>query len=322
MAVRRPASVWRCGPDVGDRSNERPRRPEVGDPHGWGSSGSDGRTANRGPLGPRLGRQAGGPMGWWDPAIAAAGLLVGVVVGLTGMGAGALMTPILVFFFGVAPLAAVSSDVVASFFMKPVGGLVHLRRGTVHLGLVRWLCLGSVPGGFCGVLLLRLIGDGADVQDVILFALGAVLVLASLGMAARAYLALLARERARTNSGGDTTARLSTIRPRPLATALGGVGLPGAPAVRGLLPGPDRQHPRRCDPRGLARSADLVPVDGQPRPPRGAGGPARVRGQVARRPDRCGPGDRRGGGRGGGGVLGGAAGPPPGGGVLVPAPHP
>jgi uncharacterized protein len=162
-------------------------------------------------------------MGWWDPAIAAAGLLVGVVVGLTGMGAGALMTPILVFFFGIAPLAAVSSDVVASLFMKPVGGLVHLRHGTVHLGLVRWLCLGSVPGGFCGVLLLRLIEDGPGVQGVILFALGAVLVLASLGMAARAYLGLLARERARTNSGG-TAVRLSTIRPRPLATVLVGVG--------------------------------------------------------------------------------------------------
>jgi uncharacterized membrane protein YfcA len=163
-------------------------------------------------------------MGWWDPAIAAAGLLVGVVVGLTGMGAGALMTPILVFFFGTAPLAAISSDVVASLFMKPVGGWVHLRHGTVHLGLVRWLCLGSVPGGFCGVLLLRLLGDGAGVQDVVLIALGAVLVLASLGMVARAYLGLLAREGARTGSGGDTAARLSTIRPRPLATVLVGVG--------------------------------------------------------------------------------------------------
>jgi len=82
----------------------------------------------------------------WNPAIAVAGLLVGVVVGLTGMGGGALMTPILVFFFGVSPLAAVSSDVVASFFMKPIGGFVHLRRGTVHLRLVGWLCLGWPDG--------------------------------------------------------------------------------------------------------------------------------------------------------------------------------
>jgi uncharacterized membrane protein YfcA len=146
-------------------------------------------------------------MEWWDPALAVAGLLVGVVVGLTGMGGGALMTPILVFFFGSPPLAAVSSDVVASFFMKPIGGLVHLRRGTVHLGLVKWLCLGSVPGAFAGVLLLRIIGRGADLQAVLLIALGAILVLASLAMAAKAYVRLCERELRR--SGGMAT------RPNP-----------------------------------------------------------------------------------------------------------
>ena len=134
-------------------------------------------------------------MDWWDPSIAVAGVLVGLVVGLTGMGGGALMTPILVFFFGVSPLAAVSSDVVASFFMKPIGGVVHLRRGTVHLGLVKWLCLGSVPGAFTGVLLLRLLGDGEDVQDFLLIALGAVLVLAAAAMSAKSYLKLRERER-------------------------------------------------------------------------------------------------------------------------------
>src|SRR5215217_9387674 len=103
----------------------------------------------------------------WDPAIAVAGLLVGIVVGLTGMGGGALMTPILVFFFGVSPLAAVSSDVVASLFMKPIGGIVHLRRGTVHLGLVAWLCVGSIPAAFAGVLLLRLVG-GRNLQEFLL----------------------------------------------------------------------------------------------------------------------------------------------------------
>src|SRR5215218_7127963 len=133
----------------------------------------------------------------WDPAIGAAGLLVGVVVGLTGMGGGALLTPILVFFFGVSPLAAVSSDVVASFFMKPIGGVVHMRRGTVHLGLVKWLCLGSIPGAFTGVLLLRLIGSGGHLQEILLCALGIVLVLAARAMTAKAYLKLLARERRR-----------------------------------------------------------------------------------------------------------------------------
>jgi uncharacterized membrane protein YfcA len=161
----------------------------------------------------------------WDPAIAVAGLLVGVVVGLTGMGGGALMTPILVFFFGVAPLAAVSSDVVASFFMKPIGGVVHLRRGTVHLGLVKWLCLGSVPGAFAGVLLLRLVGSLGDVQEILLFALGIVLVLAALAMAAKSYLKLLARERRRSQGLQPAAERaLKTVPVRRLGTVLVGAG--------------------------------------------------------------------------------------------------
>jgi uncharacterized protein len=160
-----------------------------------------------------------------DPAVAGAGLLVGVVVGLTGMGGGALMTPVLIMFFGVSPLAAVSSDVVASFFMKPVGGLVHLRRGTVHLGLVRWLCVGSVPGAFCGVLLLRALGSGERLTETLLVVMGAVLVLASLGMVAKAYLHLLGRQR-RRRAGRDAEPEqaIATVPVRPLATALVGAG--------------------------------------------------------------------------------------------------
>jgi uncharacterized protein len=99
-----------------------------------------------------------------DLYVAAAGLLVGFTVGLTGMGGGALMTPLLVLLFKVQPLAAVSSDLVAAVIMKPVGGGVHLRRGTVNFGLVRWLMVGSVPAAFAGVLVLRQLGDGAVVQ--------------------------------------------------------------------------------------------------------------------------------------------------------------
>src|SRR5213596_1864687 len=84
-----------------------------------------------------------------------AGLIVGFTVGLTGMGGGALMTPILVLLFKVEPLAAVSSDLVAAMVMKPVGGGVHIRRGTVNWSLVRWLCIGSIPSAFLGVFVLR-----------------------------------------------------------------------------------------------------------------------------------------------------------------------
>src|ERR671923_1689248 len=102
-----------------------------------------------------------------DYQMTAGSFLVAIVVGLTGMGGGALMTPMLTAFFGVPPLTAVSSDLVAAAVMKPVGSLVHLRRGTVNLRLVAWLCAGSVPTAFCGVLLARALGRGDQVQHVI-----------------------------------------------------------------------------------------------------------------------------------------------------------
>src|SRR6202035_1419152 len=85
--------------------------------------------------------------------LALAGLIVGFAVGLTGMGGGALMTPILVLVFGVAPLAAVSSDLVASLIMKPIGAAVHATRGTVRWNLAGWLAIGSGPAALLGGLL-------------------------------------------------------------------------------------------------------------------------------------------------------------------------
>src|SRR5947199_10471664 len=122
-----------------------------------------------------------------DPVLALAGFGVGIVVGLTGMGGGALMTPILVLLFGVPPVAAVSSDLAASAVMKPFGGWVHLRRGTVRWPLVGWLCVGSVPSAFLGVLLLRLIGRDNAVQQVIQVALAVALLLAAVGLVVKAY---------------------------------------------------------------------------------------------------------------------------------------
>jgi uncharacterized protein len=121
--------------------------------------------------------------------VALAGLLVGFTVGLTGMGGGALMTPILVLLFKVQPLAAVSSDLVAAVVMKPIGGAVHLRRGTVNRQLVKWLALGSVPAAFLGVLVLRLIGGGSDtIQSRLKLALGVTLLVASGTMIVKAYM--------------------------------------------------------------------------------------------------------------------------------------
>src|SRR6266550_2708318 len=108
-----------------------------------------------------------------DWYMALAGLIVGFTVGLTGMGGGALMTPILVLLFKVQPLAAVSSDLVAAVIMKPVGGGVHLRHGKVNRELVRWLVVGSAPAAFLGVLILRALGGGSDsIQNRLKYGLG------------------------------------------------------------------------------------------------------------------------------------------------------
>jgi uncharacterized membrane protein YfcA len=159
----------------------------------------------------------------WTLALAALG--IGIVVGLTGMGGGALMTPVLVLFFSVPPLAAVSSDLVASAVMKPVGSFVHLRNGTVRMDLVRWLCVGSVPAAFGGVLIARGLGSGADIQDLIQTALGVALILAATGLFARAYLRLAERARNRDGHRPADPAGPPDIVVRPLATvAVGAVG--------------------------------------------------------------------------------------------------
>jgi uncharacterized protein len=153
-----------------------------------------------------------------DPYVAAAGLLVGFTVGLTGMGGGALMTPLLVLVFKVQPLAAVSSDLVAAVIMKPVGGGVHLRRGTVNFALVRWLMVGSVPAAFAGVLVLRQLGDGAVVQGRIKQVLGVALLLAASSIAAKALL-----QARRAALGTASAVRAFQLRPLP-TVVIGVVG--------------------------------------------------------------------------------------------------
>src|SRR5437764_131333 len=123
-----------------------------------------------------------------DPFVILTGLFVGFVVGLTGMGGGALMTPILVLFFHVEPLAAVSSDIVAAMIMKPVGGAVHWRHGTVNRRLVAWLMIGSIPSAFLGVLLLKRMEAGPALQSHVKTALGIALLAVITGLIVRPIL--------------------------------------------------------------------------------------------------------------------------------------
>ncbi|WP_304047303.1 sulfite exporter TauE/SafE family protein [Jatrophihabitans endophyticus] len=161
--------------------------------------------------------------------IAVVSLVIGVVVGLTGMGGGALTTPILVLFFHITPLAAVSSDLVSAAVMKPVGSIVHLRHGTVRLELVKWLCVGSVPAAFCGVLVARALGTGSGVETVIQYALGAALILAAAGLFFRAYLRLSERAQHRDGRRDPDPEGPPTIDVKPVPTVV--IGLVGGLVV-------------------------------------------------------------------------------------------
>ena len=86
-----------------------------------------------------------------DPAIIIFGFGIGMLVGMTGMGGGSLMTPLLILIFGVQPTTAIGTDIFYSAVTKTVGGWRHLRMKTVNMDLVKWLALGSVPAAVAGV---------------------------------------------------------------------------------------------------------------------------------------------------------------------------
>jgi len=142
---------------------------------------------------------------------------VGLLVGMTGAGGGALMTPMLILLFGVKPASAISSDLVAAVVMRPFGALVHLRARTVNLGLVRWMVIGSVPAAFLGAYLLHALGHTKSAQDNIETALGAALLVGAGAMALRYGL---------DRRGGQRgTATLGELRVRaPATVAIGVVG--------------------------------------------------------------------------------------------------
>ena len=143
--------------------------------------------------------------------------VVGLLVGLTGAGGGALMTPMLILLFSVKPSAAISSDLVAAVVMRPVGAAVHLQKGTVNLRLVGLMSLGSVPTAFFGAYLLRLVGNGpADQQHVEIF-LGAALLLGAAGMVVRFIMDRRSPRQQRN------TVNVREVRIRPVPTVLIGM---------------------------------------------------------------------------------------------------
>ncbi len=155
-------------------------------------------------------------------AILAAGFLVGCVVGLTGMGGGALMTPALIF-LGVGDAATVvTADLTAAAVYKTGGAVVHHREGSPNLRLAMWLIVGSVPMALLGPYLVAAVTDSPDELDHLLkMCIGFALLLAAATYALRLYVGLRMQvKRHREGGSGDPH-----IRPVPtlLVGALGGL---------------------------------------------------------------------------------------------------
>src|SRR4051812_33331764 len=130
-----------------------------------------------------------------DPQVILFGLGVGILIGLTGIGGGSLMTPLLILFAGIHPTVAIGTDLAYGAVTKTLGGWRHLRKGTVDLGVSKWLAFGSVPGSVAGVILLDAVLK--DRPDTLLVGVGAALLVVSISILFRALFLQAAIERER-----------------------------------------------------------------------------------------------------------------------------
>jgi hypothetical protein len=162
-----------------------------------------------------------------DPIYILFGLGVGVLVGLTGIGGGSLMTPLLLLAGGVSPAVAIGTDLAYGAVTKTVGGWRHLRSGTVDLGISKWLAVGSVPGSLAGVAAVDLIS-----AEALLFFVAAALLVAAVGILARA---VLRAPRERETVEMDTRRRLGAIGMGLVLGALVGLTSVGSGALIGLV---------------------------------------------------------------------------------------
>jgi uncharacterized protein len=124
-----------------------------------------------------------------DPTIVIFGLGIGLLIGMTGMGGGSLMTPLLILLFGIQPITAVGTDIFYGAVTKTAGAWRHLKHGTVHKAIVVWLAVGSIPMGIAGVWLIEILQNayGEDaVNQVVLGAVGAALLVVGVATLIRA----------------------------------------------------------------------------------------------------------------------------------------
>ncbi len=171
-----------------------------------------------------------------DPLVIVFGLGVGILIGLTGIGGGSLMTPLLVLFAGIPPVVAIGTDLAYGAVTKTLGGWRHWRKGTVDLGVSAWLAVGSVPGALAGVWLLdRLHATyGNSFEPTLLVSIAAALIIVALTILGRALFMpkLVARERHSVER--TTRAKVSAVLIGAVLGLILGVTSVGSGALIGL----------------------------------------------------------------------------------------
>jgi uncharacterized protein len=144
------------------------------------------------------------------------GLLIGLLVGMTGMGGGSLLTPILVIFFGFQPTLAVGTDVLHGAIFKSFGAVRHRRLGTVHARLTFWMFLGSGPMSLLGVVVATWLSHhSSGAEDIEAYAIGVALVIGGIGLVAKTFI--------KRGVQPDDAPFLLTRRDRLIAFTLGAV---------------------------------------------------------------------------------------------------
>jgi uncharacterized membrane protein YfcA len=141
------------------------------------------------------------------------GFLIGILVGLTGMGGGSLMTPILVIVFGFKPTYAVGTDILHGAIFKTFGAARCRQLGTVHARLAAWMFLGSGPMSLVGVAIAGRLGDHAQKTEG--YAVGVALILGGLGLVAKTFI--------KRGIQPNNAPFLLQRRDKVLATTIGGV---------------------------------------------------------------------------------------------------
>ena len=124
-----------------------------------------------------------------DVKLSLAGLLIGILVGMTGMGGGSLMTPMLVFLFGFKPTVAIGTDILHGAIFKSFGAARHRQLGTVHARLTLWMLLGSAPFSLVGVGLSTWLKHryGEGFEDTAAIILGLALIAGGIGFAVKTF---------------------------------------------------------------------------------------------------------------------------------------